>query len=222
MKKMSTTSSAVVAFFLLLGVGVYARVPKGYKGRPFMDEHFTSGPQTIPGTIQCVLYDLGGEGVAYHDTDAYNRGSGGEQPQDCKPGTPEYVCYFRANEGVDISYTKVYDLDHPNLATIAKDQMYIGWTEEGEWVNYTVKVKKAGTYRINFMYANKANTLSFSLNNQAAAECKLPLDTGSMHNWNKAMCGEITFPKAGLQLLTLHYTKGNNLAYFELVPVNKK
>jgi hypothetical protein len=36
------------------------------------------------------------------------------------------------------------------------------------------------------------------------------------------MCGEITFPKAGLQLLTLHYTKGNNLAYFELVPVNKK
>jgi hypothetical protein len=38
------------------------------------------------------------------------------------------------------------------------------------------------------------------------------------HTWNKAACGEITFPQAGLQLLTLHYKSGNNFAYFDFVP----
>lgn len=33
--------------------------------------------------------------------------------------------------------------------------------------------------------------------------------------WKKAECGEITFPNTGLQLLTLHYKKGNDLAYFD-------
>jgi len=37
--------------------------------------------------------------------------------------------------------------------------------------------------------------------------------------WNKAECGEIEFPQTGLQLLTLQYRKGNNLAYFDFVPV---
>jgi len=30
-------------------------------------------------------------------------------------------------------------------------------------------------------------------------------------------CGQITFPSAGLQILTLHDSSGNNLAYFEFV-----
>jgi hypothetical protein len=36
-----------------------------------------SGPQVIPETVQCALYDLGGDGVAYHDSDPINHGSGG-------------------------------------------------------------------------------------------------------------------------------------------------
>ena len=30
------------------------------------------GPQQIPGRVECAYYDLGGEGVAYHDTDPTN------------------------------------------------------------------------------------------------------------------------------------------------------
>lgn len=40
-----------------------------------------------------------------------------------------------------------------------------------------------------------------------------------MHKWNKAEVGTITFTEAGLQLLTRHYNKGNNFAYFEFEPV---
>ena len=47
---------------------------------------------------------MGGEGVAYHDSDAKNNGSGALNPAD---GT--YLNEFRMNEGVDTSYTKFHD-----------------------------------------------------------------------------------------------------------------
>ncbi len=109
--------------------------------------------------------------------------------------------------------------------------MYIGWTEDGEWTNYTVDVKKSGTYRIIAMYSNTAQAIQFSLNNKPAADCNLPLNPAKKlalqnypdwivwHIWNKADCGEIHFPQAGRQLLTLHYKQGNNLAYFDFVPI---
>ncbi|MEJ0088959.1 MAG: hypothetical protein WDM80_04290 [Limisphaerales bacterium] len=37
---------------------------------------YQGGPQKIPGRVQCARYDLGDEGVAYHDTDTVNNGSG--------------------------------------------------------------------------------------------------------------------------------------------------
>src|SRR5260370_14851724 len=53
-----------------------AELPPGYKGKPFQDTVYTAGPQNIPGRVECAYYDLGGEGVAYHDTEPTNHGSG--------------------------------------------------------------------------------------------------------------------------------------------------
>jgi len=72
------------------------------------------------------------------------------------------------------------------------------------------------------------------LNNKPAADCKLPLDPAKQfplqnfpdwivwHIWNKADCGEINFPQAGRQLLTLHLWHGSNLAYFDFEPADQK
>jgi len=191
-------------------------------------------PQTIPGRLQAVLYDSGGEGIAYHDTDSINHGSGelNYTSGHCEEGVPANICHFRENEGVDISYVKKEaDLNHPNMVAPDWQQLYIGWTADGEWTNYTVDVKKAGSYKIIALYSNMAQTIEFSLNGNHAADCVLPVDTSKnfplenypdwivWHIWNKAPCGQITFPKPGPQLLTLHYKKGNNLAYFDFVPV---
>jgi hypothetical protein len=54
-----------------------------------------------------------------------------------------------------------------------------------------------------------------SIDETPAAVCKLPLATGSMHKWNKAEIGTITFAEPGLHLVTFHYNQGNNFAYFE-------
>jgi hypothetical protein len=209
--------------FLALNHSGFAALPPDYAGKPFHDSVYTAGAQTIPGKIECAYYDLGGEGVAYHDTDATNHGSGelNLKPEHQRPHATLYVWSFRADEGVDISYTKDFaDFNHTNFVTPATNQLYIGWTADGEWCNYTVDVKTAGTYRILALYGNAANTIRFSINRNPASECKLPLATGSMHKWNKAEIGTITFAEAGLQLLTFHYNKGNNFAYFEFVPMD--
>jgi hypothetical protein len=72
-----------------------------YKGLPYHDGRYQGGPQKIPGRVLCAYYHLGGEAVAYHDSDPQNHGSGELNPAD---GT--YLNEFRIHEGVDTSYTK--------------------------------------------------------------------------------------------------------------------
>jgi hypothetical protein len=59
------------------------------------------GPQKIPERVLCAYYDAGGEGVAYHDADPKNHGSG-----ELNPADGSYLNEFRIHEGVDTSYTK--------------------------------------------------------------------------------------------------------------------
>jgi hypothetical protein len=230
------TTSSPYFLVLLLGLQTYGQVPKEYQGKPFRDATHTTGPQTIPGRLQAAFYDLGGEGIAYHDVDQINHGSGelNYKAGHCEAGVPIAICHFRESEGVDLSYMKkLADLNHPSPVVPEWQQLYIGWEENGEWTNYTVDVTKTGAYKITVMYSHTAQTIEFSLNNKPAAVCTLPLETDNLyplrhdpawmvyHTWNKADCGEITFPETGLQLLTLHYKQGNNLAYFDFVATGK-
>ena len=65
------------------------------------------------------LYDLGGE---------LNH-----KPEHCEAGVPGAICRFRENEGVNLSYVKKgADLNHPNRVVPDWQQLYIGWTENGE------------------------------------------------------------------------------------------
>ena len=206
---------------LIFTLGSNAAMPPDYQGKPFEDSVYKGGPQVIPGKVECAYFDLGGEGVAYHDTDVANNGNGvlNQQKNHQRPHATPYHWNFRTNEGVDISYTKDFaDFNHPNLVSPPTNQFYLGWTADGEWCNYTVNVKQAGSYKIVALYGNDTNKFTFSINNQPASECRFPVATGSMHKWNKAEVGSITFAEAGLQLLTLHYNKGNNFAYFEFEP----
>ncbi|MFC0183090.1 hypothetical protein ACFFJX_11180 [Pseudarcicella hirudinis] len=154
---------------LIISITAFAQIPKGYKGTPFKDSEYTKGAQNIPGRLELAYYDLGGEGVAYHDTDPVNQGSGklNLAPDHKRPGVPLYFVHFRANEGVDISYTKDFaDFNHPNKVDPKINQLYIGWQEDGEWTNYTVDVKAPGRYKIVTIYGNQDNKSSLWLNNK--------------------------------------------------------
>jgi hypothetical protein len=105
-------------------------VPKDYQGRPFQDSTYRSGPQKIPGKVYCAYYDLGGEGVAYHDNTATNLGSGSLNPVNAT-----YLNEFRMKEGADISYVKLHngiDDNRYDLVPPPDKLLYVGWTEPGE------------------------------------------------------------------------------------------
>jgi hypothetical protein len=66
----------LIVLLLVFAPSIEGTIPKDYKGKPFRDATHTAGAQAIPGRLEAALYDLGGEGVAYHDTDKINHGSG--------------------------------------------------------------------------------------------------------------------------------------------------
>ena len=99
------------------------------------------------------------------------------------------------------------------------NQLYIGWEAKGEWTNYTIDVKAPGKYKIITVYANTDNRSELWLNNKFAARLFLPKNTGYYHQWDQATVGEIEFPTTGLQLLTLKYNTGPNLAYLDFVRI---
>ena len=81
-------------------------------------------------TLQAENFDNGGEGVAYHDTDAKNLG-----------GTT-----YRTG-GVDVQ-------KFPNGG------YFVGYIQATEWLNYTVNVQTAGTYTIGFQFRPIGNNLA--------------------------------------------------------------
>ncbi len=200
-----------------------------YKGVPYRDSRYHGGPQKIPGRVLCAYYDLGGEGVAYHDTDQKNHGSG-----ELNPENGSYLNEFRIHEGVDTSYTKFERKPDPiddNLfekVTPPRDLLYVGWTEPGEWFNITVDAAHAGTYLADFLYtSNRGGTISIDVNGKDATgpvtiastyDPADPVAWRQWHHWNLAtQLFKIDLDK-GKSVLTVHIlTNGNlNLAYFEL------
>ncbi|HPG39224.1 MAG TPA: carbohydrate-binding protein [bacterium] len=200
--------------------------PEEYIGKPFADAVYTGGPQTIPGIIQCEYYDFGGEGIAYHDDDFINSGSGVLNPAD-----GSYLHEFRKEESVDISYTKftVEQTDNSpfNLVNPGKDQHYVGWTSAGEWVKYTVNVTRSGKYKIGLLYTSRfGGQISFQVNDKPGTgpielpQTYNPADTvqwRQWHHWN--YLGDLAHIelKKGIQVITLSIlTQGlMNFEHFE-------
>jgi hypothetical protein len=196
-----------------------------YKGTPYQDSHYQKGAQQIPGRIECAYYDLGGERIAYHDTDAKNNGSGNLNPAD---GT--YLNEFRIDEGVDTSYTKFHDQidDNPyNLVKPPENQLYVGWTEPGEWFNITVQVAQQGVYSADLLYtSNRGGAISMDVNGQDASgpiaivstfNAADPIAWRQWHHWNVARDVVRLRLPAGKNILTVHIVaEGNmNLAFFD-------
>ena len=140
-------SLCFVAASMLPAVAFSQSFLSQYKGLPYHDSRYQGGAQKIPGRVLCAYYDLGGEGVAYHDSDPQNHGSG-----ELNPADGSYLNEFRIHEGVDTSYTKFNRKPDPiddnpfDKIVPPADLPYVGWSEPGEWFNITVNVTKAGTY----------------------------------------------------------------------------
>jgi hypothetical protein len=201
------------AILLPQTAAVDSRFVSTYKGTPFHDSRYHDGPQRIPGKVMCAYYDLGGEGVAYHDSDAKNNGSGALNPAD-----GSYLNEFRKDEGVDTSYTKFgrdpqIDDTQYDKVTPGANLLYVGWTEPGEWFNVTVNVTATGNYAADLLYtSNRGGTIAFDVNGVRAADA-LPIASTydaadpvawrQWHHWNLARDLARIHLDAGLNVLTV-------------------
>jgi hypothetical protein len=196
-----------------------------YKGVPYQDSRYHAGAQKIPGRVLCAYYDLGGEGVAYHDSDAKNNGSGALNPAD-----GSYLNEFRMGEGVDTSYTKFHDAIDNNPYDVVQppeNLMYVGWTEPGEWFKITVDVAEAGVYSADLLYtSNRGGTISVDAGGSAVAkpltikttfDASEPIAWRQWHHWNLAKDFVRLKLPAGKSVLTVRILSGGNmnLAYFD-------
>jgi hypothetical protein len=193
-----------------------------YRGTPYTDSVYNKGAQIIPGKLQCEYYDLGGEGIAYHDNDTINSGSGHLNSSD---GT--YLNEFRKRETVDISYTKfrepAIDNNSFNFVEPEKDQLYVGWTSPGEWTKYTINVETAGSYKLGLMYTSNQNgIISFSVNDVditgpiSVPSTYVPGDSVAWrqwHHWNYIDNIADIHLNQGLQTFTIHTVEIGQMNY---------
>jgi alpha-L-fucosidase len=90
-------------------------------------------PHTIPGTVEAEDFDTGCPGDAYYDRDDVNEGG-----------------QYRPNQGVDIEKCAAGGYD-------------VGWTHAGDWMAYTVTVRKTTTYQVSFNLASSYDSGKFHL-----------------------------------------------------------
>jgi uncharacterized delta-60 repeat protein len=91
------------------------------------------GANDVPGTIEGENYDVGGEGIAYHDTTPQNQGGA-----------------YRNAEGVDIE-------------ALPGSGAAVDYTHTGEWMKYTVNVTTPGSYTLDARVANYGTGGAFHL-----------------------------------------------------------
>lgn len=155
----------------------------------------------IPGSIAFVDYDLGALGISYMDVD-YMRTGVGSQTKGGNSG------WSYRNDGVDI--------ERSTDTTIVPYN--IGWTETGEYMNYTVNVIKEGPYLFHAKSASENNSASiviFLNGNKIIEPIDLP-NTGGDQIWTETLIGEASLNKGQHSLMVLVSRNGANLKLLKI------
>jgi hypothetical protein len=125
--------------------------------------------------IQAEDYDYGGEGVSYHDLDGNDDGN---------------AANYRSG-GIDVGRTRSKG-----------GTGYVGWTQAGEWMDYSIVVGKTGTYAFNALTAADGNGGTFHLEvdgRNVSGEITAP-NTGAWNAFTRSIVSGVSL-KAGKHTL---------------------
>jgi hypothetical protein len=137
-------------------------------------------PAAIPGTIQAEFYDYGGKNVSFFDLTDENKGAA--------------EANFRTENGMDVG--------------LGNSGMIIGWIGDGEWVEYTVDVKKADLYDLKFVVSNVIAGSKISVNRNGATlitGIDVPITPSETSYVAKLV--KVNLP-IGVQVLRVNFEKG--------------
>ncbi len=145
---------------------------------------YNGTPSPIPGKIEAEEFDRGCDQAAYYDTDLPNNG-----------------LVFRG-ERVDIQ-----------PCVDAGPGYNVGWTANGEWMEYTVNVAATGTYNLDFRVASTSNVGRLHVEmdgTDITGQVSIP-NTGAWTNWatvsaiNKSMTAGVHIMKVVIDVAGFNF-----------------
>jgi len=171
------------------------------------DHEFGASPKPfsihkIPGLIPAEDYDFGSVGISYLDTDYQNIDGPGS-------GSTWNNGWMYRNDGVDVEKSE------DTQGTFYS----VGWTEEGEWLLYTIDVESSAKYSIELRTA-APNSLG---------ECRLMLDdhyltevisipaSGGWKNWQTVVLDSVEIPSGKHQLTLSIIQSGFNINFIRFI-----
>ena len=226
---------------LLVGAPARAAVPADYQGKPFdpalaggvgiIPPSVKAGPYPLPGRLDFVNYDLGGEMVSFHAGDHLTNKEGGGYRTDMPVATFSKTSPTKP----DIYYGTGTAMDGMPYPNATGSDFYIGAVQVNDWFDFTVDVKTAGMYTLSSTWSSGNGPpggeggdgtmgLQVFVNGTKLADWKDSFPnyqtTANFHNWKPYPSFATIALEAGLQLIKLQSTsKHLNLDYvdFELV-----
>lgn len=148
--------------------------------------------------ISFTDYDLGRDGHAYHDAVSENIHVNGKRFRPWNEGNS-----YR-NDGVDIG--------------IKNNQTYVGWTEPGEWMQYTIDIAENEEFTIIFESAAKdtAGHIQLIINsNVIENSINMPV-TGNWFNWQTTSISGVKLNQGENKIRFKTLKGGSNLNRFKI------
>ena len=142
---------------------------------------------SISAIIEAENFNLGGQGVGFSDTSTQNYGGS-----------------YR-NEAVDIDYT-----------TSANNNNYVGWTEAGEWLHYTVNISTSGNYDLTLRVASafSGKTMHLEVDGVNVSGAIAVPNTGGWLNWQNVVVRGVALQSGTKVIKVVMDTGGLNLDFF--------
>ena len=145
--------------------------------QPYSDKAIPWADFKLEGSLEvpAVDYDLGRNGIAYFDLDTANYRSAGVRSEGNKGRM------FR-NDGVDIYKDSL------------SGSYYVGDFDKGEWMDYTIRVAKAGTYLMDFTLASPEGPgkLSCSVGEKSLGEVDIPTSGSHTGGWIRVSLDKVS------------------------------
>ncbi|WP_158224738.1 carbohydrate-binding protein [Agaribacterium haliotis] len=175
-----------VSYYLYVGAAptpAPSALPSPSPSIPSEEQHAYKS-MTIPGLLELEDFDVGGEGVAYHDSDQGNSGRA-----------------YRPDEHIDIQTT-----------TDSGGGFNLGWLADGEWLEYSLADVAPGNYDIELRVAAKdsagAKAVKLILASRSLAVMEFD-GTGGWQNWKTVTLKNVNINAHSSAQLRLEVIGGN-------------
>jgi MYXO-CTERM domain-containing protein len=154
-------AAALAAAALLASTVARAAIPTTYTGKPFdpavaggpkCPPTVKAGPYTIPGRLDFVNYDMGGDGITFHTGDHLVKGGTGYRV-DNPPTATFSLTTACAPTCPNVWYDTSPALDGTVYPSATTGDFSIGAVQNGDWMDITVNVTTSGTYTLSSTWA---------------------------------------------------------------------